>query len=144
MVNYQLYPCFSVLIIIGTRGDRSWSEAKTDKEGCYSWRRFNGFRDSNSFTSKWISSYPERSQSKVLGGWIRQSQRYESNKVNTLIYKFLTNIFYVHTGNLSSSVRKGKLSQEKMEKILSSLKGVLDYESFKDVDMVIEVLILTI
>nr|KAJ0201094.1 hypothetical protein LSAT_V11C600334630 [Lactuca sativa] len=44
-------------------------------------------------------------------------------------------------GNLSSSVRKGKLSQEKMEKILSSLKGVLDYESFKDVDMVIEAVI---
>lgn len=43
--------------------------------------------------------------------------------------------------NLSSSVRKGKLTQEKMEKILSNLKGVLDYESFKDVDMVIEAVI---
>lgn len=39
-----------------------------------------------------------------------------------------------------SSVKKGKLTQEKFEKTMSRLKGVLDYESFKDVDMVIEVL----
>ncbi|KAL4565778.1 hypothetical protein LXL04_029884 [Taraxacum kok-saghyz] len=43
--------------------------------------------------------------------------------------------------NLSSSVRKGKLTQEKMDKTLSNLKGVLDYESFRDVDMVIEAVI---
>ncbi|MCE5165728.1 hypothetical protein HAX54_011914 [Datura stramonium] len=40
--------------------------------------------------------------------------------------------------NLQSCVNKGKLSQEKFEKSLSQLKGTLDYESFKDVDMVIE------
>lgn len=31
------------------------------------------------------------------------------------------------------------MTQEKFEKTLSLLKGVLDYESFKDVDIVIEV-----
>lgn len=43
------------------------------------------------------------------------------------------------SANLQSRVKKGKMSLEKFEKTLSSLKGVLDYESFKDVDMVIEV-----
>ncbi|OAY56031.1 glyoxysomal fatty acid beta-oxidation multifunctional protein MFP-a [Manihot esculenta] len=43
--------------------------------------------------------------------------------------------------NLKSRVKKGKMSQEKFEKTLSLLKGVLDYESFKDVDMVIEAVI---
>ncbi|XP_060174043.1 glyoxysomal fatty acid beta-oxidation multifunctional protein MFP-a-like [Lycium barbarum] len=43
--------------------------------------------------------------------------------------------------NLQSSVKKGKMSQEKFEKTLSLLKGVLDYESFRDVDMVIEAVI---
>ncbi|XP_024961410.1 glyoxysomal fatty acid beta-oxidation multifunctional protein MFP-a isoform X2 [Cynara cardunculus var. scolymus] len=43
--------------------------------------------------------------------------------------------------NLTNSVKKGKLSQEKFEKTLSRLKGVLDYESFRDVDMVIEAVI---
>lgn len=33
------------------------------------------------------------------------------------------------------------MSQEKFEKTMSLLKGSLDYESFRDVDMVIEVLI---
>lgn len=32
------------------------------------------------------------------------------------------------------------MSQEKFEKTMSLLKGSLDYESFKDVDMVIEVM----
>lgn len=43
------------------------------------------------------------------------------------------------SANLQSRVRKGKMTQEKFEKTLSLLKGVLDYESFKDVDLVIEV-----
>lgn len=43
--------------------------------------------------------------------------------------------------NLQSRVKKGKMSLEKFEKTLSSLRGVLDYESFKDVDMVIEAVI---
>ncbi|KAK6122608.1 hypothetical protein DH2020_043644 [Rehmannia glutinosa] len=40
--------------------------------------------------------------------------------------------------NLQSRVKKGQMSQEKFEKTLSLLKGALDYESFRDVDMVIE------
>lgn len=43
--------------------------------------------------------------------------------------------------NLQSRVKKGNMTQEKFEKTLSLLKGVLDYESFKDVDMVIEAVI---
>lgn len=43
--------------------------------------------------------------------------------------------------NLQSSVKKGKMSQEKFEKTLSLLKGALDYEGFRDVDMVIEAVI---
>ncbi|KAG6575075.1 hypothetical protein SDJN03_25714, partial [Cucurbita argyrosperma subsp. sororia] len=43
--------------------------------------------------------------------------------------------------NLQSRVRKGKMTSEKFEKAISLLKGVLDYESFKDVDMVIEAVI---
>ncbi|XP_076924095.1 peroxisomal fatty acid beta-oxidation multifunctional protein MFP2-like [Bidens hawaiensis] len=43
--------------------------------------------------------------------------------------------------NLMSSVKKGKLTQEKFDKTISRLKGALDYESFKDVDMVIEAVI---
>ncbi|XP_057476267.1 glyoxysomal fatty acid beta-oxidation multifunctional protein MFP-a-like [Actinidia eriantha] len=43
--------------------------------------------------------------------------------------------------NLQSRIKKGKMTQEKFEKTLSLLKGVLDYESFRDVDMVIEAVI---
>ncbi|KAH9683512.1 peroxisomal fatty acid beta-oxidation multifunctional protein MFP2 [Citrus sinensis] len=43
--------------------------------------------------------------------------------------------------NLQSRVKKGKMTQEKFEKTISLLTGVLDYESFKDVDMVIEAII---
>ncbi|CAN6926709.1 unnamed protein product [Brassica oleracea] len=43
--------------------------------------------------------------------------------------------------NLQSRVKKGRMSQEKFEKTMSLLKGSLDYESFKDVDMVIEAVI---
>ncbi|XP_077240679.1 multifunctional protein 2 [Tasmannia lanceolata] len=43
--------------------------------------------------------------------------------------------------NLQSRVKKGKMTQEKLERTLSLLKGVLDYESFRDVDMVIEAVI---
>ncbi|KAF3975732.1 hypothetical protein ACB098_02G049900 [Castanea mollissima] len=45
------------------------------------------------------------------------------------------------TANLQSRVKKGNMTQEKFEKTISLLKGVLDYESFKDVDMVIEAVI---
>ncbi|GLT79371.1 hypothetical protein SLA2020_508620 [Shorea laevis] len=43
--------------------------------------------------------------------------------------------------NLQSRVKKGKMTQEKFGKTFSLLRGVLDYESFKDVDMVIEAVI---
>ncbi|RZC50988.1 hypothetical protein C5167_019414 [Papaver somniferum] len=43
--------------------------------------------------------------------------------------------------NLQSRVKKGKMTQEKFEKTFSLLKGSLGYESFKDVDMVIEAVI---
>ncbi|XP_058077095.1 glyoxysomal fatty acid beta-oxidation multifunctional protein MFP-a-like isoform X3 [Magnolia sinica] len=43
--------------------------------------------------------------------------------------------------NLQSRVKKGKMTEEKFERTLSLLKGVLDYESFRDVDMVIEAVI---
>lgn len=36
-----------------------------------------------------------------------------------------------------------KLAQDKAEKSLSILKGALDYSEFRDVDMVIEVHVLT-
>lgn len=48
----------------------------------------------------------------------------------------------VRPANLQSQVGKGKMSQEKFEKTMTLLKGVLDYESFKDVDLVIEVICL--
>ncbi|XP_022741326.1 peroxisomal fatty acid beta-oxidation multifunctional protein MFP2-like [Durio zibethinus] len=43
--------------------------------------------------------------------------------------------------NLQSRVKKGKMTQEKFEKTISLLRGVLDYESFREVDMVIEAVI---
>lgn len=41
-------------------------------------------------------------------------------------------------GNIRGLVMKGKLVQDKADKALQLLKGVLDYSEFKDVDMVIE------
>ncbi|KAK4759182.1 hypothetical protein SAY87_022313 [Trapa incisa] len=43
--------------------------------------------------------------------------------------------------NLQSRVKKGVMTPEKFEKTMTLLKGVLDYESFRDVDMVIEAVI---
>ncbi|CAL0309646.1 unnamed protein product [Lupinus luteus] len=43
--------------------------------------------------------------------------------------------------NLQSRVKKGKMTQERFEKAVSLLKGTIDYESFKDVDLVIEAVI---
>lgn len=43
--------------------------------------------------------------------------------------------------NLQGHVKKGKITQEECGKALSLLIGVLDYEHFKDVDMVIEAVI---
>lgn len=47
---------------------------------------------------------------------------------------------HFHTANLQSRVKKGKMSEDKFEKTMSLLQGALDYSSFKDVDMVIEVM----
>ncbi|XP_050218114.1 peroxisomal fatty acid beta-oxidation multifunctional protein AIM1 [Mercurialis annua] len=44
-------------------------------------------------------------------------------------------------GNLRGLVTRRKLTQDKADKALSMLKGVLDYSDFKDVDMVIEAVI---
>lgn len=43
--------------------------------------------------------------------------------------------------NLQSRVKKGQMTREKFDRTLSLLKGVLDYENFRDVDMVIEAVI---
>ncbi|KAK4857267.1 hypothetical protein QYF36_026243 [Acer negundo] len=43
--------------------------------------------------------------------------------------------------NLQSSVKKGKMTPEKFDKTISLLRGTLEYESFKDVDMVIEAVV---
>lgn len=47
------------------------------------------------------------------------------------------------TENVRSLVSRGKLTQDKANKALTMLKGVLDYSEFKDVDAVIEVGCLT-
>lgn len=60
--------------------------------------------------------------------------------VLVLTYLFLFYTTY-HPANLQSRVKKGKMTQEKFDKTISLLKGVLDYESFKDVDMIIEVIL---
>ncbi|KAG8483259.1 hypothetical protein CXB51_022265 [Gossypium anomalum] len=43
--------------------------------------------------------------------------------------------------NLGSRVKKGQMTQEKFDKTMCLLRGVLDFESFRDVDMVIEAVI---
>ncbi|KAK2358291.1 peroxisomal fatty acid beta-oxidation multifunctional protein MFP2 [Trifolium repens] len=43
--------------------------------------------------------------------------------------------------NLQSRVKKGNLTQERFEKALSLVKGSLNYDSFRDVDLVIEAVI---
>jgi len=52
----------------------------------------------------------------------------------------LSSLVLKHVANLQSRVKKGKMTEEKFEKTMSLLQGTLDYESFRDVDMVIEVL----
>lgn len=48
-------------------------------------------------------------------------------------------ILFHLTANVRGLVTRGKLTQDKRDKALSMLKGVLDYSEFRDVDMVIEV-----
>jgi hypothetical protein len=42
------------------------------------------------------------------------------------------------SANLQSRVRKGKMTEERYEKAMSLVTGVLDYDSFRNVDLVIE------
>lgn len=56
-----------------------------------------------------------------------------------MFYKIIIISYSFYTANLQSRVKKGRMTQEKFEKTFSLLKGSLDYESFRDVDMVIEV-----
>ncbi|KAL3011953.1 hypothetical protein AAZX31_07G228400 [Glycine max] len=57
--------------------------------------------------------------------------------------KFLdAGINRIKAANLQSRVKKGKLTKENFEKTISLLKGSLDYESFRDVDLVIEVAVI--
>ena len=43
--------------------------------------------------------------------------------------------------NLKSHVKKGSMTQEKFEKTMSLITGVVDYAEFRNVDMVIEAVI---
>ncbi|XP_059433946.1 glyoxysomal fatty acid beta-oxidation multifunctional protein MFP-a-like [Corylus avellana] len=52
--------------------------------------------------------------------------------------KFLQDVIGKVRANLQSSVKEGKMSEKDLEKTISPLKGVVDFESFKDMDMVIE------
>lgn len=40
-----------------------------------------------------------------------------------------------------SQVKKGKMSQQQVDKLLTKLKGTLSYDDFKNVDMVVEAVI---
>jgi 3-hydroxyacyl-CoA dehydrogenase len=51
---------------------------------------------------------------------------------------FLRSLLF-SSANLQSFVRKGRLTKLDYEKKLSLLSGVLDYEQFRDADVVIEV-----
>jgi 3-hydroxyacyl-CoA dehydrogenase len=42
------------------------------------------------------------------------------------------------SANIKSRVKKGNMTQEGFEKALSLLRGALDYEQFRDADIVIE------
>ncbi|WOL08343.1 peroxisomal fatty acid beta-oxidation multifunctional protein [Canna indica] len=55
--------------------------------------------------------------------------------------KFLQKGLKMIQANLEGLVKKGSLTQDKMNKTLSLVKGALDYSEFKDVDMVIEAVI---
>ncbi len=43
--------------------------------------------------------------------------------------------------NLMSQVKRGKMNQQQVDKLLSKLKGTLTYDDFKTVDMVVEAVI---
>ena len=43
--------------------------------------------------------------------------------------------------NLMSQVKRGKMNQQQVDKLLTKLKGTLSYDEFKDVDMVVEAVI---
>lgn len=43
--------------------------------------------------------------------------------------------------NLMGQVKRGKMNQQQVDKLLTKLKGTLSYDDFKDVDMVVEAVI---
>lgn len=43
------------------------------------------------------------------------------------------------SANLESHVNKGKMTREQFKKTFTRIKGVLSYEGFEDLDLVIEV-----
>lgn len=47
-----------------------------------------------------------------------------------------------HTANLEDLVKRGSLAKDRINKVMSLLKGTLDYSDFKDVDMAIEVILI--
>lgn len=48
------------------------------------------------------------------------------------------------SANLESHVNSGKMTREQFKKTCTLIKGVLSYEGFKDMDLVIEVDFLTV
>ena len=53
-------------------------------------------------------------------------------------FTYVNSLACILSANLQSRVKKGVMTQEKYQKTLARLTGVLDYECFKDVDLVIE------
>ncbi|GAV74636.1 LOW QUALITY PROTEIN: 3HCDH domain-containing protein/3HCDH_N domain-containing protein, partial [Cephalotus follicularis] len=89
-----------------------------------------GLMGSGIATALILSNYPvilKEVNEKFLEDWIGRVRDY-----------FFFSLFAT---NLQSGVKKGKMTQEKFEKTMSLLKGVLDYGTFKYVDLVIEAMI---
>ena len=58
--------------------------------------------------------------------------------VKEINHEYLLKAMKSVEANLQGLVTRGQLNQDKMKRTLSLLKGTLDYEDLKDVDMVIE------
>ena len=56
-----------------------------------------------------------------------------------IVFKVYHIFFLFCSANLQNFVKKGRMTKEDYEKKLSLLSGVLDYEQFRDADLVIEV-----
>jgi len=55
--------------------------------------------------------------------------------------KFIDNGFGIITKNLSKAVKKEKIDQSEMDRILGNIKGTLDLEDLKDCDLIIEAVV---